>query len=71
MVKNINNVVVNKLASLHKTRKNASFFFAKKFRKNVKKVREVYPLKSQIQEVKNAYEAYKLIKEVNQYSIKD
>lgn len=25
----------------------------------------------EIQEVKNAYEAYKLIKEVNQYSIKD
>ena len=55
----------------HKIRENASFFFAKKIQKNVKKVREGFPLKSQIQEVKNAYEAYKLIKEVNQYSIKD
>jgi hypothetical protein len=32
VVKNINNVVVNKLANLHKIRENASFFFAKKLR---------------------------------------
>lgn len=32
VVKNINNVVVNKLANPHKIRKNASFFFAKKLR---------------------------------------
>jgi hypothetical protein len=32
VVKNINNVVVNKLANLYKIRENASFFFAKKLR---------------------------------------
>jgi len=32
VVKNINNVVVNKLANLHKIRESVSFFFAKKLR---------------------------------------
>ena len=36
VVKNTSNVVVNKLASPHKIRENASFFFAKKLRKFTK-----------------------------------
>ena len=32
VVKNISNVVANKLANPHKIRENASFFFAKKLR---------------------------------------
>ena len=36
VVKNISNVVANKLANPHKIRENASFFFAKKLRKIMK-----------------------------------